>query len=448
MKKQILSLLLVLALLGTLLPFGAFAEETSVTGTGILSISKYGILKLQMSHDDILSVFDFGDVVTVKLGSIVFDAPIVTAYSCVDTGALGVFLQHEGDVEEVKLGINKGNFAGDFGVAVRPDPENAPTDWEYLEGFSADMSYTFTLKEKGAYREEYLLRGMEYTNNREDYPNLTDAEFANFRPVVMGSIAPGVLYRSATPVDPKNNRNTYSDAAAREAGVTVFIDLADTESALPEFEGYSDSWFASQKHIALNMTVDFTTEDNRQKLAQGLRYMAQNPGVYDVFCVEGKDRTGLAMALLEALMGAAPEEICEDYMLSFKNYYGVEYGTESYKAVLEGNLLKDIALLAGTEISSPEAAAAAYLLDLGLTEEEIAALKTNLSTPVEAPQSEPVPETTAAPTSAPTAAPEAPAQPAETPKKSGSNTVILVLCIIAGFSVGILIAPKLTKKKQ
>lgn len=448
MKKRILCGLLALVLMVSLVPMGVLAEEVpTVTGSGILTINKYGNITLNMNHSDILNVFEYGDVVTVTIGAVSFDAPIVTAYTCVDPGQFGLFLQHEGEVEEVKLGINKGNFARDYGIAVCPDPENAPKVWEYLEGYGADMSYTITLKEKAAYREQFLLRSMEYTDAREEYSHLTDAQFGNFRPVVLGSIAPGVLYRSATPVNPKRNRNTYVDAAAQEAGVTVFVDLTDSEALLPDYEGYQDSWFASQKHIALNLTMDFSAEDNREKLAQGLRFMAENPGIYDIFCEEGKDRTGMVMALLEALMGASLEEICEDYMLSFYNYYGVEPDTEQYYAVLNGNLMKDIEHYVPENTQSPEAFAEAYLLDLGLTQAEIDALKTNLSTPVSQPEQETLPESTqeAETTQAQETVPETTAQPEEKPQSS-TNTVILVLCILAGLAVGILIAPRLKKR--
>lgn len=443
MKKRIASLLLAVFLLVSLLPMGALAEERpTVTGSGILRINKYGNIILNMTHSDILSTFEFGDVVTVTIGAVTFDAPIVTAYSCVDAGEFGVFLQHEGEIEEVKLGINKGNFAGDCSIAFRPDPENAPKGWEYLEGYSADMSYTITLKEKGAYREQFLLRSMEYTNNREDFPDLTDAEYANFRPVTVGRIAPGVLYRSATPVDPKNNRNSYADAAAKEAGVTVFIDLADPETLLADFEGYGDTWFASQQHIALNMTMDFTMEENREKLAQGLRFMAENPGVYDVFCIEGKDRTGMVMALLEALMGATLEEIGEDYMLSFRNYYGVEPGSESYQAVLTGGVMKDLTVLFGEMPEDLEAAAEDYILGLGLTGQELAALKTNLGDTAEA---ETEPET--APETVPETFPETTAETAAPAEKHSVNPVAIVLCVIAGFALGFWLAAKRMKKK-
>ncbi len=67
--------------------------------------------------------------------------------------------------------------------------------------------------------DEYMLHQMSYTTEREDFSDLTDEEFANFREVCAGGIGKGRLYRFASPIDPKYSRNTYADAAIRKAGV-------------------------------------------------------------------------------------------------------------------------------------------------------------------------------------------------------------------------------------
>jgi len=49
--------------------------------------------------------------------------------------------------------------------------------------------------------------------------------------------------------------------------------------------------------------------------------------------VEGKDRAGIVVAVLQGLSGATVDEIVEDYMVSYENYFKVEKGTEGYKLV-------------------------------------------------------------------------------------------------------------------
>lgn len=70
-------------------------------------------------------------------------------------------------------------------------------------------------------------------------------------------------------------------------------------------------------------------------------------GPYLIHCTEGKDRAGFVSALLEALVGSSVEEIKDDYMCSFTNYYGVEYGSEQYEKIAESNVLASLRDIAG-----------------------------------------------------------------------------------------------------
>ncbi len=67
------------------------------------------------------------------------------------------------------------------------------------------------------------------SNNRVDYPSLSDLEFANFRAVNTTGMGKGKLYRSSSPVNPWGNRNLIADNAARTAGIKTFVNIADTE---------------------------------------------------------------------------------------------------------------------------------------------------------------------------------------------------------------------------
>ena len=234
----------------------------------------------------------------------------------------------------------------------------------------------------GGYYDEYLSRSVYYSDIRADYPELTDAEFANFRAVTTTGMGEGVLYRCASPVNPIHNRNSYADAAIAQAGVTVVMNMTDSLDMLLSYAGFADSYYAGTNYIALCLGLDFSTADFQAGLAQGLRHFAANPGVYAVHCTEGKDRVGFVSALLECLMGASYEEVVADYMRTYYNYYGLTGGNERYDTIAEGNIIKSLRQAYGvSELESADLAALAetYLRGIGLSEDELTALKANLS---------------------------------------------------------------------
>ena len=86
-------------------------------------------------------------------------------------------------------------------------------------------------------------------------------------------------------------------------------------------------------------------------------------------------------------MGASLDEIVADYMVSYENYYHVEKGSEQYTLISEvaAGMLRDLAALEkGADLSAVDLQKAAedYLTGIGLTADQITALKTNLSTPI------------------------------------------------------------------
>lgn len=59
-----------------------------------------------------------------------------------------------------------------------------------------------------------------------------------------------------------------------------------------------------------------------------LKELPSRPAPYVVHCMEGKDRTGYVCALLEGLCGATYEEIANDYLITYYNYYHVSPTTD------------------------------------------------------------------------------------------------------------------------
>ena len=219
--------------------------------------------------------------------------------------------------------------------------------------------------------------------NRENYPALTDEEFANFRMVRVSGIVDGKLYRSSSPVSTWGNRNAIADAAARKAGIRTFVNLADTASSVREQEGFSGSYYSEQKIIALGLGMKYQSRIFRESLARGIKLMARSEGPYLIHCSLGKDRAGYVCALIECLMGASLQEVIADYLVSFWNYFGIKQGTREYDYVAENEIVRFLAQAFGvksedmTKINLADAAER-YFRGIGVSANEIAALREKL----------------------------------------------------------------------
>lgn len=354
-------------------------DQASIqTQARLQDIGSGGNVTLTASAADIESAFAYGDILSVSFLGKTIEMPLCTSYSDVDAGK-PVMRVHTGR-GVVLLAINAGDFATTYGMAIKQDDGSSIT-WVPVEGGTDPVDVTISMHEAGGYYDEYVMRQLTYTDDRADYPNLTDDEFANFRKVLTTGIRDGILYRSASPIDPSRNRNTYVDAALRREGIVSILNLADSEADAAAFPGYSDSYYASVPHLALAMGYDFHSPENAQKTAQGMRFIANNPGPYDIHCLEGKDRTGYFVALLECLMGASLDEVVHDYMLSFQNYFGVTPNERRYEVIANGNIVTTLKKAFNTEdLTSTDLSKAAeqHLVALGVTTNEIAAIKHNL----------------------------------------------------------------------
>ena len=228
---------------------------------------------------------------------------------------------------------------------------------------------------------------LKSSKDRENYPDLNDEEFANFRMINTTGIKEGVLFRSSSPVNPKKKRNVYADNAMKKVKATIVINLADTKKGVRKFKGYSESYYSTIKSIELNMSMNFQSSKFEAKLAKGLKFMAENPGIYVIHCKKGKDRTGFVAAILECLMGASYKEVVEDYMVSYYNLYGVTKDDPRYWTIVEENIEKSLRTAfelddnnEKTDLSSMNLSkyAKKYLHKIGLKDKEIHALMKNL----------------------------------------------------------------------
>ena len=264
--------------------------------------------------------------------------------------------------------------------------DNGPSLWE-ASGLSEGDTVTVTLREKGKYLDVQQAMELVYSMERDDFGS--DEVFANFRALTGGAIAKDRFFRGASPVDNRMSRAATTDRLLKERGIRFVLDLADTDESLEGFrskEGFSSGYFmelyGEHRVCLLGLTMDCRGREFRTALAGGLRAMMKNDGPVYIHCLEGKDRTGFVCMLLEALAGASVAELREDYMKTYENYYGVTEASDParYRTILslkfEDQLqdltdLPDGADLGGTVLRD---CARQYLLDSGMTEEEIDAL--------------------------------------------------------------------------
>jgi hypothetical protein len=180
-------------------------------------------------------------------------------------------------------------------------------------------------------------------------------------------------------------RAPYAARLAEQARVVTIINMADTPQELPQRASlipWYQTFITRGNIIALGMGIDYKSPDFAVKLKTGLEFLLTRNAPYLFHCNEGKDRVGVTVALLGALMGASPEEIVDDYMLSYVNYYGVAKGEERYDLIstIMLDILKDFNGGTAPRAGETVGAAEKYLREVvGFSPAQIGALKLKLS---------------------------------------------------------------------
>lgn len=365
--KRLFSLLIALCVLCTAVP--ALSEAPTVTAH-VSQIAKFGHAKLDITGDDFRAAgFDPGDIVTVKAGSVDTQMPYLSSYS-VESGEY--MLRGFSGATYIAACINYGSFATEAGIDVG-DP------------------VVITLYEKGG------AQTLQEMGEMLSFDDLGDADgkeaiFANFRPITLGEIAPGRLYRSASPLTNPYGRSVYADELIRSAGVKTVINLsesaADVEAALAS-EGPASSYYgqlyASGSVLALDLSVDFTSDAFGRGVVRGLTFLSRMQTPYLIHCIEGKDRTGFVAMVMQMLMGASMDEIVEDYMKSYENIYGTKSGTDRYDTIVRTNIMVMLRAVCGLEEGASlqsvdlRSCARDWLLKYGMAPEAIDALAGKLT---------------------------------------------------------------------
>ena len=259
-----------------------------------------------------------------------------------------------------------------------------------IAGLDDSMTASVVLNEKGKYQDEQTNNGLTYTYEQGDLP---DAVYANFRAVNVGNLKENILYRSSSPVDNQINRASVADKLCQEANIQYVINMADGKDDIESFidqDDFDSPWYSKlyerDQVCALDMDINVSTEQLFQKLAEGFTNMAHHDGPYLVHCLEGKDRTGVACMLLEALAGASEDEIIQDYMKTYDNYYSVTEDTDAelYSKIRAANIDKMITFITDGESVDPAKPdqlskyAEKFLVDQGMKPDDVQALKDKL----------------------------------------------------------------------
>ena len=347
-----------------------YESTVTIKDYAVLHDEKFGGIYVDISIDDFNKQgFSFGDSLNVKLsnGYEMNDIPYYNGYY-VDIGEMQV-VGYPG-YSYVKVCVNNGE---DLWLKYNVD-EN--------------IKITVSLNKKAKYLDIQEARDIHYTDTQGNIPDIV---FANFRSVYGGKLKNNILYRSASPVDNSHNRAPVADRLIKDAKINYIVNLSDDAEELishikkDNFNSpYFLSLYKSNKVIPLSMSMQFKSEEFSKKLVQGLTAMSEHDGPYLVHCVEGKDRTGFVIMILSGLMGATYDELVEDYMITYNNYYDINKDTDikRYNVIKEklfDVMLKYVVQNDDLKNVNYEEAMEKYLISNGMSKETITKLKNKLS---------------------------------------------------------------------
>ena len=254
--------------------------------------------------------------------------------------------------------------------------------------FSDETTVTITINEAGKYKAVEETLSISYSDKREEYDS--DEQFANFREVTVGNIKPGRLYRGASPIDNSRKRANTVDNLLKKNNIAYNIDLADKLENI-YFQDkyvigdYMKDLIQNNKSVFLGMAAAYKAEDFSNKMKKMFLMILNNDGPFYVHCLEGKDRTGFVCMVIEALCGATYQDLIDDYFITYKNYYGIEKGSEKYNVIKEMHIDEMIRYVFSfdekTNLLSAGyySKARAYLENIGLTESQIDAVQEKFS---------------------------------------------------------------------
>lgn len=139
---------------------------------------------------------------------------------------------------------------------------------------------------------------------------------------------------------------------------------------------YSCPYYANAKTGA---ATGIDSPQNYENLASALRVFADEDN-YPVYfhCAIGRDRTSMVTMLLLGVCGVSKKDICADYELSFFSQSGCSDGATVADMVRNFNGTLDFIMQNGDSHGTLKDNCETYLLQIGLTQDEIDAIRQNL----------------------------------------------------------------------
>lgn len=263
--------------------------------------------------------FECGDMFNVVIDRvIVLVVPFVEKIALVGFGGL-CLCDYEGSNTEITLKLHSGNFQKRIGGNIGSTIEIIPTG-------THDMMYDYYAKELG-------------TLNSKSFAHISDCTFSNYRMISTNGICEGKIFRSCNPIyyPELNRRALCSDSISRKYKIRTAIGLANEidsidsiKSSIPQ---YMKTIYENGLLFTRRIEQDFFSDSSLKIVHDALKFMIAHAPPYLIFCNEGKDRTGVFSILLEGLMGASTQEILEDYMISYINYYGISKSSSVYNYI-------------------------------------------------------------------------------------------------------------------
>ena len=355
MKKIILITLLVLLCGCTTTPK---QESLSIEGKVVL-VDDNGNVDIDVTNTDILTKgFNYGDSVNIELenGYTLEDIPFLS----------GMYVEY--------------GKAMLYGKASKDKVSMIQKYKSFVDNSEAkeQMLYTITLNEAGKYLYIEEVGNLSISNNYEDYND--EYVFANFREVTLGDIKEARLYRSSSVIDNSAFRKEYASKLALDNNIKTIINVIDKEDAYKELianlDGDSKTLIENVTVINAPISVDYQAEKNIKMIIEGLNELINNEYPYLIHCLEGKDRVGYELLIIEALCNATYEEIVDDYMLTYKNLYGVtkDSDLEKYNYIKETNIdamLKFVTNSENLQEVNLKDTTKSFLINYGMSEENI-----------------------------------------------------------------------------
>lgn len=327
----------------------------------IVSYNEFGAAMLDFTSEDMTKAgFTLGDVISVTVGNKTIVMPYYDG-----------FYTRNGEY----LCVAYPTYPS---VCFTANNVGLPEDLTGLEG----QQVVIKMVEKAGAIDVQEALSMTYTNKRSDYPS--DEVFANARAVIAGNIVYGRLHRTSSPFCNDINRASYVSEYLQGHQVQTVLNLADTEEMIESYDmpSYS-SWLWENGNVILcPLKADPTATAYNTQLIAALKELPSHPAPYVVHCMEGKDRTGYVCALLEGLCGATYQEMVDDYLVTYANYYKVtpEKDPKVCDALISLRLNMCLMYYAGVDDESQlpnvdyAKAFSSYLLAHGMSQEQLNAL--------------------------------------------------------------------------